>query len=446
MAMTEPAIVADKLSKQYRIGQRYSYGTLRDSLASAMSGAGRRFRPRRGRSAHSVDAGSPYIWALRDITFRVEPGEVLGIVGHNGAGKTTLLKLLSRVTDPTSGRGEIHGRVGSLLEVGTGFHQELTGRENVYLSGAILGMKRAEIDRKFDEIVAFAEYEKFIDTPVKRYSSGMQVRLGFAVAAHLDTEILLVDEVLAVGDSAFQKKSLGKMREITREGRTVVDVSHNMALIQGICTRAFMLSGGKLVTEGEPHYVVEQYLKSVPARPAEGSALASSADGRLVLQSVEFLDAQGHPIDRVVSGQSFSVCVTCRTSGPAGKFGVDIGIDDMAGRRVAVLSNLLTDEEVRIAPPATVIVCHVPEVPLAPGEYALEVHLQGPNDAEILLPGAASLRVESGDFFGSGKMVEAWWVGSALVRHHWTTEPLSRREERALPASRRTGGRTCGSS
>jgi lipopolysaccharide transport system ATP-binding protein len=421
--VSENAILAENLSKRYRIGQRYSYGTLRDTLTGAVS---------RGRARAPGDAGaSPYIWALQDVSFRVEPGEVIGIVGHNGAGKTTLLKVLSRVTDPTSGRGEVHGRIGSLLEVGTGFHQELTGRENVYLSGAILGMRKAEIDRKFDEIVAFAEYEKFIDTPVKRYSSGMQVRLGFAVAAHLDTEILLVDEVLSVGDSAFQKKSLGKMREITREGRTVLVVSHNMALIQGICTRAFMLSRGHLVCEGAPHYVVEQYLKSVPAPRGSGSALASSSDGRFVLEAVEFVDPMGHVLDRVVSGQSFAVRALCRISGLEGNVGIDIGIDDVAGRRVAVLSNLLVDEVVRVAPPATEIRCDVPEVPLAPGEYNLEVHIMGPGSVDILCPNAATLRVESGDFFGSGKMVEEWWVGSALVRHHWKTEPLSTERPRS---------------
>ncbi len=421
-AMTEPAILAENLSKRYRIGQRYSYGTLRDSLMNAVSRAGGRLGRRRDGSFAGPDGGSPYIWALKDVSFTVEPGEVLGIVGHNGAGKTTLLKVLSRVTDPTSGRGEVRGRIGSLLEVGTGFHQELTGRENVYLSGAILGMKRAEIDRKFDQIVAFAEYEKFIDTPVKRYSSGMQVRLGFSVAAHLDTEILLVDEVLAVGDSAFQKKSLGKMREITREGRTVLVVSHNMALIQGICTRAIMLSQGRVVCEGEPHYVVEQYLKSAPvARPA-GSALASSSDGRLRLAFVEFVDPMGNVLDRVVSGQSFRVRTTLESSNVAGSVGIDIGIDDVAGRRVAVLSNLLVDEEVRVGPPATEILCDVPDLPLAPGEYNLEVHIMGPGTLDVLCPNAATLRVESGDFFGSGKMVEEWWVGSALVRHHWSTE------------------------
>ena len=415
------------MSKRYRIGGMYSYDTLRDVLSGSAHALGRRLRRTPDRAASPSDGpASRFIWALKDISFQVEQGEVLGIVGHNGAGKTTLLKVLSRVTAPTEGTAEIRGRIGSLLEVGTGFHQELTGRETGYLSGAILGMKRAVIDRKFDEIVAFAEYEKFIDTPVKRYSSGMQVRLGFAIAAHLDTEILLVDEVLAVGDSAFQKKSLGKMRQITHEGRTVLVVSHNMALIQGICTRAMMLAGGKLVAQGEPRRIVEQYLQSVRERATEHAALATSPGGRLVLQSVEFIDGRGNTLDRVVSGQSFAIRTTCLApSGAVGSVGIDIGINDVTGRRIAALSNLLVDEEVRIGTPATSIVCRVPDVPLAPGEYSLEVHIQGPDQTEILLPNAAALRVESGDFFGSGKMVEAWWIGTMLIRHHWTTEPAS---------------------
>ena len=422
--VTEPAILVEKLSKRYRIGQRYSYGTLRDSLVGGVSRAGKRLRPGAGHSSQTAAGadGSPYIWALKDISFQVEPGEVVGIVGHNGAGKTTLLKVLSRVTDPTSGHGEVRGRIGSLLEVGTGFHQELTGRENVYLSGAILGMKRAEIDRKFDEIVRFAEYEKFIDTPVKRYSSGMQVRLGFSVAAHLDTEVLLVDEVLAVGDTAFQKKSMGKMREITREGRTVLVVSHNMASIQGICTRAFMLAHGRLVCDGDPHYVVGEYLKSMSAPPAQDRSLATSPDGRATLLAVDFLDERGRVIDRVVSGQTFAVRCTFATKGVSGSVAIDIGIDDMAGRRVANVSNVLTDEDLRVDGPVTSFVCHIPRVPLAPGEYNLPVTLRGPQELELLCPTGVTLRVESGDFFGSGKMVESWWIGTSLIPHSWSVE------------------------
>src|SRR6185437_500715 len=203
-----------------------------------------------------------HVWALCDVSFDVMPGEVLGLIGRNGAGKSTLLKLLSRITEPSTGRAEIYGRVGSLLEVGTGFHLELTGRENIYLSGAILGMRRAEIQRKFDEIVAFAEVENFVDTPVKHYSSGMHVRLGFAVAAHLEPEILLVDEVLAVGDAAFQKKCMGKMGDVARAGRTIIFVSHNMASIESLCTSCLLISAGRLEAEGTPAQIVMRYMAS----------------------------------------------------------------------------------------------------------------------------------------------------------------------------------------
>ncbi|HEX7956508.1 MAG TPA: ABC transporter ATP-binding protein, partial [Pyrinomonadaceae bacterium] len=245
-------IRVEGLGKQYRIGARgASYDTLREALMGALRA------PLRGRGA---SGGEEIFWALKDVAFEVEPGEVLGIVGRNGAGKSTLLKVLSRITEPTEGRVELYGRVASLLEVGTGFHPELSGRENIFLNGAILGMRRAEIARKFDEIVAFAEIERFIDTPVKRYSSGMYVRLAFAVAAHLEPEILIIDEVLAVGDAAFQQKCLGKISSVARQGRTVLFVSHNMVAVKTMCTRALLLHGGRVADDGPPVRVVNGYL------------------------------------------------------------------------------------------------------------------------------------------------------------------------------------------
>jgi homopolymeric O-antigen transport system ATP-binding protein len=249
--MSAIAIRAEGISKRYRIGARISYRTLRDTLTVFMTHPLRSLRRR-----------EDWIWALRDISFEIPEGQVVGIIGRNGAGKSTLLKILSRITEPTEGRAEIHGRVGSLLEVGTGFHLELTGRENIYLNGAILGMKKAEIDRKFDEIVAFAEVEKFLDTPIKHYSSGMHVRLAFAVAAHLEPEILLVDEVLAVGDSAFQKKCLGKMESVAAQGRTVIFVSHSMPSVARLCREAILLSRGTVTARGHVHEVVARYLNS----------------------------------------------------------------------------------------------------------------------------------------------------------------------------------------
>jgi len=250
------AIRVEHLSKQYHIGAiQKRYGMLRDRLAEGL----KRLYHNHGR----LSAANNTIWALKDVSFEVEQGEVIGIIGRNGAGKSTLLKLLTRITDPTEGRAEIYGRVGSLLEVGTGFHPELTGRENIYLNGAILGMKKVEIDQKFDEIIAFAEVEKFIDTPVKRYSSGMYVRLAFAVAAHLEPEILLVDEVLSVGDAAFQRKCLGKMGDVASQGRTVLFVSHNMAAVQQLTRTSLLLHGGRLISKGSTENIIRDYLNVV---------------------------------------------------------------------------------------------------------------------------------------------------------------------------------------
>jgi lipopolysaccharide transport system ATP-binding protein len=255
--MSDIAIKAEGLSKLYRLGTRERYRTLRDSITDTLSAPFRRRKPR----ASSHDNPDTF-WALKDVSFEVKHGEVIGIVGRNGAGKSTLLKILSRITEPTQGEARIHGRIASLLEVGTGFHPELTGRDNIYLNGAILGMKKAEIRRKFDEIVDFAEVEKFIDTPVKHYSSGMYVRLAFAVAAHLTVELLFVDEVLAVGDATFQKKCLGKMSQTTREGRTVLFVSHNMAAMRNLCSRAIWLQNGNQILDGEASKVIGRYLSA----------------------------------------------------------------------------------------------------------------------------------------------------------------------------------------
>ena len=252
-----PAIISvEKISKLYQIGAVQTQGgSLRESLADLMRGRTKIF----GRNGHLRRED---LWALRDVSFTIEQGEIVGVLGSNGAGKSTLLKILSRITAPTSGRIELYGRVGSLLEVGTGFHPELTGRENIYLNGAILGMKQEEINRKLDEIIAFSEIERFIDTPVKYYSTGMYMRLAFAIAAHLEPEILIVDEVLAVGDAAFQKKCLGKMDEVTKEGRTIIFVSHNMIAVQSLCKRALWLRQGQLIADGAAKDVIAKYLVS----------------------------------------------------------------------------------------------------------------------------------------------------------------------------------------
>jgi lipopolysaccharide transport system ATP-binding protein len=258
--VSRPAVRVERIGKRYRLGQRLPYRSLRETLTTAVRG---RLRGQRTEQRETI-------WALRDVSFEVAEGEVIGIIGRNGAGKSTLLKILARITDPTEGRVEVHGRVGSLLEVGTGFHMELTGRENIFLNGAILGMKRAEIQRKFDEIVAFAEIDQFLDTPVKHYSTGMYLRLAFAVAAHLEPEILLVDEVLAVGDAAFQKKCLGKMGDVAMQGHTVLLVSHNMGAVKALCEKALYLDAGSLAAYDETERCISHYLNLQPgARKAE---------------------------------------------------------------------------------------------------------------------------------------------------------------------------------
>jgi len=289
--MSDIAIRVEGLGKRYRLGQQVGYKTLRETFFLAyhtptriLGQRVRRMRWTEDRGPKTEVAGLPspvpspqspvsgpqspvpsqsdHIWALKDVSFEVNRGEAVGIIGRNGSGKSTLLKILSRITAPTEGCVEVHGRLGSLLEVGTGFHPELTGRENIYLNGAVIGMKRAEVNRKFDEIVAFAEIEKFLDTPVKRYSSGMYVRLAFAVAAHLEPEILIVDEVLAVGDAQFQKKCLGKMGDVAREGRTVLFVSHNMSAIRQLCPRSMLLENGRILQAGPASEVIDSYLQS----------------------------------------------------------------------------------------------------------------------------------------------------------------------------------------
>ena len=291
-----PAIHVESLSKLYKIGHlRRRSDTLRDQLVASLRGMWRR-KP----------VGEDEIWALKNVSFEVQPGEVVGVIGRNGAGKSTLLKILARITEPTSGRAVINGRVGSLLEVGTGFHPELTGRENIYLNGAILGMRRQEINRRFDEIVAFSEIEKFLDTPVKRYSSGMYVRLAFAVAAHLEPEILLVDEVLAVGDAAFQKKCLGKMGEVAKLGRTVLFVSHSMAAIRNLCARSLWINNGNLEIDDSTSNVVNKYLSRYETNEGELTLDPDSYENKYKkarLRRVTVIDSQGR-VRNIISNET----------------------------------------------------------------------------------------------------------------------------------------------
>jgi lipopolysaccharide transport system ATP-binding protein len=311
--VSDIAIRVESLGKQYRIGTRERYQTLRDALTDTATSPVRwvrsLFRPSR---AAATDKSRDLFWALKDVSFEVPSGAVVGIIGRNGAGKSTLLKILSRITEPTAGRVEVHGRVGSLLEVGTGFHPELTGRENIFLNGAILGMRRSEIVRKFDEIVAFAEVEKFIDTPVKHFSSGMYMRLAFAVAAHLETEILMVDEVLAVGDAQFQKRCLGKMGDVAKDGRTVLFVSHNMVAVNSLCKQALCLSSGRLTNSGDTAAVVAAFLRDDSKASSHvlwTDAAAAPGDDVCRIQQVQIL-TQGVAAGNIPLENPIEICVT----------------------------------------------------------------------------------------------------------------------------------------
>jgi lipopolysaccharide transport system ATP-binding protein len=368
-----------------------------------------------------------FIWALRDASFTVEPGEAIGIIGRNGSGKSTLLKILSRVVCPTTGRAVLHGRVGSLLEVGTGFHPELTGRENIFLNGAILGMSRAEVRRKFDEMVAFSEIERFLDTPVKRYSSGMYVRLAFAVAAHLDPEILLVDEVLAVGDVAFQRKCLGKISAVTQAGRTVLFVSHNMSAIQNLCRTCLLLDEGQIVRGGSVREVIEYYLSETLAG-AQHSDLRHRTDrtgsGRVLIEGFHLENAVGRRIAVAQSGQACTFVFGYRCPGsPCRNVSVAFGVSDTLG---AFLFRNYTGDTGQDFPAVAgrgEFRCTVPRLPLRAGRYVLGVRVTvDGEEADYIGGNAAAFDVEGGDFYGSGRQSDH---APVLVDHQWRLTPTT---------------------
>jgi homopolymeric O-antigen transport system ATP-binding protein len=382
--MSDIAIHVENLGKRYRIGERHRYKALRDTLSDALYApfrvAASMLNGRNGhRSIASKHSSSNDFWALKDISFEIKQGEAVGIIGRNGAGKSTLLKILSRITKPTEGYVRMHGRVGSLLEVGTGFHPELTGRENVYLNGAIIGMRKKEIDRKFDEIVGFAEIEKFIDTPVKFYSSGMYMRLAFAVAAHLDPEILMVDEVLAVGDAEFQKKCLGKMHSVSKSGRTVLFVSHNMAAIESLCNSCLLLNQGKKDSEGNPEVVIRRYMGLSNASHSASVEFGAQTGERFgprelaVLQSLRMSDRDGNPVRVMRMGEPLLVQLEIDFKEAGAGFEIGVAIANTHGIYLHYLvSNWEGFHEVDSRGLKTVEV-EVPALYLFPGTYSLSV-------------------------------------------------------------------------
>jgi lipopolysaccharide transport system ATP-binding protein len=363
------AIRVAGLGKRYRIGalRKRRHDTLRDAIMSRL-----RFRPG-GMDWSGDGVGASFFWAVKDVSFQVQEGEILGIIGRNGAGKSTLLKILSRITRPTEGYAELRGRVGSLLEVGTGFHPELTGRENIFLNGAILGMHRAEIKSKFDEIVAFSEVEKFIDTPVKHYSSGMYVRLAFSVAAHLETEILLVDEVLAVGDAAFQQKCLGRMDQVSHQGRTVFFVSHNLSVIRKTCPRVCWMDGGTLRMDGTAEKVTAAYLESTNARPSGDIRLRRverSSDQVRSLLLTRVVVNEGGP---TCHGESLSIRLEYENVRPQRDVAVGVGICSLEGVRIMTFDSDLEEESRDLPAGPGAVALHLDRLPLQPGRYSVDV-------------------------------------------------------------------------
>lgn len=416
------ALKAENITKLYHLGSSpRSYRTLRDTVTESF----RRFNPlaRRNGTANQ----RPPLWALKDICFEIKPGEVVGVIGRNGAGKSTLLKILSRITEPTAGCAEIHGRVGSLLEVGTGFHPELSGRENIFLNGAILGMPRRDIIRKFDEIVSFAELEQFVDTPVKHYSSGMYVRLAFAVAAHLEPEVLLVDEVLAVGDAAFQKKCLGKMSEVAREGRTILFVSHNTAAMLNLCARGILLEKGRLVADEAIEPVIQRYLKSMrTATPWDLSSYKErQGQGRVRFTRVRFTDGRGNPVEQGVSGQSLQIVLDYQATDdrPLPNCRASVTFYDGLGQVLFNCSSELVIRDPLTLPSSGTIRCIIPSLPLSQSQYLLTLFLQVNGEIEDWIQNAIELEVIDGDFYGTGRLYPPGWRGQGvLVPHQWTVE------------------------
>jgi ABC-type polysaccharide/polyol phosphate transport system ATPase subunit len=390
--MSEIAVHVERLSKRYYLVPPSRHNSIREALSDGARTAWQRLRRRR-------EADGEF-WALREVSFDVTAGEVIGIIGRNGAGKSALLKILSRVTEPTSGRAEIRGRVGSLLEVGTGFHPDLSGRENIFMNGAVLGMRRAEIVRKFDEIVAFAEVDQFLDTPVKRYSSGMQVRLAFAVAAHLEPEVLLVDEVLAVGDAEFQKKCLGKIRDVSSAGgRTVLFVSHSMDAVQRLCARSVLLERGRMVAIGDTRSVVAEYLIRTQAPSAPGAwidvtGVDRSGAGTARFAAVQYrsdleeADGQPYPDGPLTVGVALNVSATCTVASIA------VTLYDAHGTKLVNADTISLGRTLRLEPGEHRIVLRIAALHLNPGVYVLGLWAAGPSEAVLdHVPSAFELEV-----------------------------------------------------
>jgi len=398
--MSDVAIRVENLSKRFVLGERIGIKTFRETLQDLFTAPFRRWVKNNGELSQEKVDTDKVIWALKDVSFEVKHGEVLGIIGPNGAGKSTLLKILSRITEPTAGYAEIRGRVGSLLEVGTGFHPELTGRENIYLNGAILGMSKAEIRRKFDDIVSFAGVEKFIDTPVKRYSSGMQVRLAFAVAAHLEPEILIVDEVLAVGDAEFQKRCLGKMDEVSRSGRTILFVSHNMPAVESLCEQCLLLERGKVVTIADSPTVIDRYLRVNESRTHTAKLTESSR----ILHRLELLNRCGNPSSVFRIGDELQVKLTFRLDMARQEIRAAVLITNSSGILVTKCYSYHQCPTPLILSGGHSIVCTIRGLRLVPGEYYITIALRPELSEPEEWHNALAFRAVPTDVYGTGRL------------------------------------------
>ncbi|MEW6614752.1 MAG: polysaccharide ABC transporter ATP-binding protein [Thermodesulfobacteriota bacterium] len=442
--MTDLALKVENLSKLYRIGSRQqSYKTLRDTLTHVMYAPIRRIRSTLGYSSSVVRPRSSgvcndTIWALKDVSFEIKPGEVVGIIGRNGAGKTTLLKILSRITEPTEGYAQIYGRVGSLLEVGTGFHPELTGRENIYLNGAILGMKRVEIERKFDEIVDFSGMERFIDTPTKYFSSGMQVRLAFSIAAHLEPEILLVDEVLAVGDAEFQKKCIGKMHSVTEEGRTVLFVSHNMTAIHNLCSRTILIDNGKLILDGHTEYVINKYLDQnlaegaiVTCKELDGKVegVIRKYDPSIQFKEIAITDQKAIPCNAFHSDEGLRVSVTYECLTVVNDLRVIVQIVDDENRAILTTQNIDDSDEESLYwknPGIYRSFCTIPPNTFGEKRFYISVQLENPKVEHLIINKILGFDIQ---FVGYQNIHGAHWNSFLRPRLSWETQVLEVKEE-----------------
>ena len=433
MTDSDIAIRVENLSKRYRLGADAPYYRMTEAVAG-LPRLARRTARRLTRSAATAVAPEkkpahnprPDLWALKDVSFEVKKGEVLGIIGRNGAGKSTLLKILSRITEPTHGRATLKGRVGSLLEVGTGFHPELTGRENIYLNGAVLGMSRREVNARFNDIVDFSELADFLDTPVKRYSTGMVTRLGFAVAAHLQPEILIVDEVLAVGDAQFQKKCLGKMDDVAKSGRTVLFVSHNMAAVEALCGRAVLLSSGQVICEGETSNSIEQYREA--ALTDHSSARITHSDNspvRIVSSRVfGLLDSQ-RPTSPM-TGQPLSVELDYQLmqTAPIDRVRVRLQLFSRTQQLLFTLDTKLTNSPLHLCSPEGIIRCNLDMLPVTAGKYIFALYVWIGETQVISADYCTDVFVQSSDFYKSGRVPDAKRYGPILVKHNWSAAAL----------------------